>query len=137
MGLDLGSRIVRRAALTPANVNDTRCADALICGDEAAVYADKAYDTRARRAALRERGIRDRIMRRWHWRWKPPSRWQLRRNALLVARRAPIEPLFALLTTVYRFARARYPGLARNAAALHLAVTAMNLKRWTVLVPAT
>jgi IS5 family transposase len=136
LGLDLGSRIIRRAALTPGNIHDTSCGDALICGDEGAVYADKAYDSRARRAALKERGIRDRIMRRWHWRWKPPGRWELRRNALLVARRAPIEPLFALLKTVYGFARARYRGLARNAAALHLAVTAMNLKRWTVLAPA-
>jgi IS5 family transposase len=136
VGVDEGSGLVRRLALTPAHVNESLVADTLISGDEGAVYADKAYDSRARRAALKERGIRDRIMRRWHWRWKPPGRWELRRNALLVARRAPIEPLFALLKTVYGFARARYRGLARNAAALHLAVTAMNLKRWTVLAPA-
>lgn len=134
VALDMGSRIVRRAALTPANINETSCADALICGDERAVYADKAYDSKARSAALKARGIRNRIMRRWHWRWPPPSRWELQRNALLVIRRAPIEPLFALLKNVYRFSRARYRGLARNAAALHLAVTAMNLKRWTILV---
>jgi transposase, IS5 family len=133
VALDMGSRIVRRAALTPANVNETSCADALICGDERAVYADKAYDSKARSAALKARGIRNRIMRRWHWSWRPPSRWELRRNALLVIRRAPIEPLFALLKNVYRFSRARYRGLTRNTAALHLAVTAMNLKRWTLL----
>lgn len=134
VALDMESRIVRRVALTPANVNETSCADALICGDERAVYADKAYDSKARSAALKTHGIRNRIMRRWHWRWRPPSRWELRRNELLVTRRAPIEPLFALLKNVYRFSRARYRGLVRNAAALHLAVTAMNLKRWTLLV---
>ena len=133
VALDTGSRIVRRAKLTPANINETSCADELICGDERAVYADKAYDSKARSAALKARGIRNRIMRRWHWRWPPPSRWEQRRNALLVTRRAPIEPLFALLKAVYRFSRARYRGLSRNAAALHLAVTAMNLKRWTIL----
>jgi transposase, IS5 family len=133
VALDMGSRIVRRVALTPANVNETSCADALICGDERAVYADKAYDSKARRTALKARGIRNRIMRRWHWSWPPPSRWERQRNALLIMHRAPIEPLFALLKKVYRFARARYRGLARNAAALHLAVTAMNLKRWTML----
>ena len=133
VALDMGSRVVRRLAFTPANINDTSCADALICGDERAVYADKAYDSRARRAALKARGIRNGIMRRWHWSWPPPSRWQRARNALLIARRAPIEPLFALLKNVYRFARARYRGLARNAAALQLAATAINLKRWTVL----
>jgi IS5 family transposase len=133
VALDMESRIVRRATLTPANVNETSCADALICGDERAVYADKAYDSKARSAALKARGIRNRIMRRWHWCWHPPSRWELRRNALLVIRRAPIEPLFALLKNVYRFSRARYRGLVRNAAALHLAVTAINLKRWALL----
>lgn len=137
VALDMGSRIVRRATLTPANINETSCADALICGDERAVYADKAYDSKARSAALKAHGIRNRIMRRWHWSWPPPSRWQQRRNALLVIRRAPIEPLFALLKSVYRFCRARYRGLARNAAALHLAVTAMNLKRWTILARPT
>jgi transposase, IS5 family len=136
VGLDMQSRIVRRLAFTPANVNDTRCADDLICGDESTVYADKAYDSQSRRAALQARGIRNGIMRRWHWRWRPPSRWEQRRNALLVARRAPIEPLFALLKNVYGFARARYRGLARNAAAFHLAATAINLKRWTVLATA-
>jgi IS5 family transposase len=136
VGLDMESRIVRRATLTPGNINETSCADALICGDEGAVYADKAYDSKARSAALKARGIRNRIMRRWHWSWAPPSRWELRRNKLLVKRRAPIEPLFALLKNVYRFARARYRGLVRNAAALQLAVTAMNLKRWTLLAQA-
>ena len=62
--------------------------------------------------------------------WHPMSRWAIRRNEVISYRRAPIEPLFALLKYVYRFARARYRGLARNAAALHLALTAINLKRW-------
>jgi transposase, IS5 family len=134
VALDMGSRFVRRAMLTPANVNETSCADALICGDERAVYGDKAYDSKARSAALKGCGIRNRIMRRWHWAWPPPSPWEQRRNALLVTRRAPIEPLFALLKNVYRFCRARYRGLKRNTAALHLAVSAMNLKRWMILV---
>jgi IS5 family transposase len=133
VALDMSSRIIRRLALTPANVNETSCADALICGDERAIYADKAYDSRARRAALKARGIRNGIMRRWHWAWPAPSRWEERRNKLLVKRRAPIEPLFALLKNVYRFARARYRGLSRNDAALHLAATAMNLKRWSAM----
>jgi transposase, IS5 family len=133
VAMDMESRIVRRVALTPANVNETSCADGLICGDERAVYADKAYDSKARSAFLKARGIRNRIMRRWHWSWAPPSRWEHKRNALLVKRRAPIEPLFALLKKVYRFSRVNYRGLLRNATALQLAVTAMNLKRWTRL----
>jgi IS5 family transposase len=130
--LDEGTRIIRRATLTPANVNDSVCGDELIAGDERTVYADKAYDSNKRRALLKAKGIRDGIMRRAN-RWWPMSSWAIKRNQLIVKRRAPIEPLFALLKNVYGFSRARYRGLARNAAAIHLAFTAMNLKRWAAL----
>jgi IS5 family transposase len=135
VALDQGSRIIRRAIMTPANINDSLCGDALICGDERTVYADKAYDSNRRRALLKVMGIRDGIMRRSN-RWWPMSAWASKRNQILVTRRAPIEPLFALLKNGYDFARARYRGLARNAAALHLACTAMNLKRWALLANA-
>ena len=45
--MDEGSGLVRRAVLTPANVNESVVADALPLGDEAAVYADKGYDSAA------------------------------------------------------------------------------------------
>ena len=41
VAMDQGSRIIRRAMLTPANVNESVPADALICGDEKVVYADR------------------------------------------------------------------------------------------------
>ena len=121
--------------VTPANINESVVADDLICGDEGTVYADKAYDTHARRARLKERGIRDGIARRGN-RWHPMRRWMVRRNEIISRRRAPIEPLVALLKKVYGFTRARYRGLARNHTALHLAATAMNLKRWAKCAPA-
>jgi IS5 family transposase len=134
VAMDQDSRIVRRAVLTPANVNESTPADALICGDEATVYADKAYDQNARRVRLKEQGIRDGIMRRAN-KWHPMGRRMIRRNEIISHRRAPIEPLFALLKRVYRFARARYRGLARNAAALHLVLSAMNLRRLVAASP--
>ncbi len=45
-GVDVETRLIRRLILTPANVNETVVADALVCGDERAVYADKAYAKR-------------------------------------------------------------------------------------------
>lgn len=135
VGMDQGSRIIRRLALTPASVNDTVVADAMICGDEATVYADKAYDSQARRERLQRAGIRDGIMRR-HSRWRRLKPWAIRRNEVISHRRAPIEPLFALLKQVYRMARARYRGLPRNATALHLAAVAANLRRWATATPA-
>ncbi len=44
LAVDRGSGLVRRAKLTPANVNETLVGDDLVIGDEAAVYADKGYD---------------------------------------------------------------------------------------------
>jgi IS5 family transposase len=135
VAMDQGSRIVRRATFTPANVNETVPADELICGDEGTVYADKAYDNKARRERLKRLGIRDGIARRGN-RWHQMRRWMVRRNELISHVRAPVEPLFALLKNTYRFTRARHRGLTRNAAAFYLALAAMNLKRWAVLHPA-
>lgn len=134
VAMDQHSRIIRRLDFTPASVNDTVVADALICGDEAVVYADKAYDSQARRAHLRAMGIGDGIMRR-HNRWYRLGKWDVRRNAVLRHRRAPVEPLFALIKRVYGFARARYRGLLRNATAFQLAAAAINLQRWARMTP--
>jgi IS5 family transposase len=136
VAMDQGSRIIRRAVLTAANINESTVADALICGDEATVYGDKGYASKARRARLKSLGIRDAIMRRAD-RWHTLPRWMVRRNVIISHYRAPIEPLFALLKNVYRFARARYRGLARNHTALQLAAAAMNLQRWARCVPAS
>jgi IS5 family transposase len=55
--MDQHSRIIRRVLVTPANINESQPADQLICGDEAIIYADKAYDSKERRESLRTRGI--------------------------------------------------------------------------------
>ncbi len=57
---------VRRAGLQPAHVNETEVADGLIVGDEQAVYADRAYEDKARRRRLRAAGVKDRIKHRRH-----------------------------------------------------------------------
>ena len=49
---------MRRRVLTPAKTYESEVAEALIVGDEKAVYADKAYEKKARRAALRRAGSR-------------------------------------------------------------------------------
>lgn len=52
-GVDLGSRLIWRLLLTPANVHDMVLPDRLVCGDEQAVYADRGYAKRARNQWLR------------------------------------------------------------------------------------
>jgi IS5 family transposase len=58
LAVDQGTDLIRGSILTGADVGDSLVA-ALIRGDEAAVYADKAYDSEARRQALAEAGIID------------------------------------------------------------------------------
>src|ERR687885_714406 len=73
---DEGSGLVREAVMTPADVHDSVPADDLVQGDEAAVYADKAYDSEPRRAGLRGRGIEPRIMYQAR-RNRPLKPWQV------------------------------------------------------------
>ena len=129
VGVDRGSGLVRRAVLTGAKVNDSEVADGLISWDEAAVYGDKAYPLKARRAALKAAGIKDRIAKRRHKTEGPLSPRQTLRNDLIARHRAPVEGVFSQLKRFHGFARTRCLTLARNAADLFAALTVMNLKR--------
>ncbi|WP_051328785.1 transposase [Geminicoccus roseus] len=64
LAVDQGTDLIRKAILTSANIGESTAADALICGDEAAVLADKADESMTRREALAAIGIVDRIMHR-------------------------------------------------------------------------
>ena len=129
IAMDQGSGLIRTALLTAANVNDTEVADSLVSGDEAAVYADKAYDTRARRERLRGQGVKDRIMHRPNKHHPELPRWKRRRNALISRVRAPVEQVFGTLKRTYGYRRVRYAGRERNATELWLKLVAYNLRR--------
>ena len=133
VAVDQGSGLIRRALLSPASVNDTVPADDLILGDEAAVYADMAYDTRARRQALRGAGIKDRIMHRGH-KHGPLPPWRARRNHLIQPIRAAVEGVFGLMKRSYGYHKVRYHGLSANATHLDLLCIAINLRRAEALL---
>ena len=77
--MEVETRLIRRLVLTPANIDETTIADALVCGDERAVYADKAYAKKVRRAWLRALRIKDRIMHK-SWGGGPSLRAERRRG---------------------------------------------------------
>jgi IS5 family transposase len=118
VGVDQGSRLIRTALLTAANVNETQVAEALIRGDERAVYGDKGYAKAARRAALKGRGIKDRIMHK-SWGGGPPlTRWQRRRNALIAPIRAaapPSRPSSRCSSSAWAIAACAIAGSSRTA----------------------
>lgn len=133
VAMDKASGLVRRAVLTGAKVYESEVADRLIVGDERAVYGDKAYPHKARRAALKAAGIKDRIARRRHKSEGPLSARATLRNRLIARHRAPVEVIFSQLKRLYGFTRTRCHTLARNAADLFATLTVMNLKRGLLL----
>jgi IS5 family transposase len=136
VGVDRGSGLVRTVITTPANVNDTVPADALIRGDEKVVWADSAYHTHRRQAALKARGIKPRLARRPH-RTHPELPPRLKRyNRLIAHFRAPVETTFATWKRRMGLTAIRYVGLAKAAAQVRLVAMAFNLRRWAVLAAA-
>ena len=137
LGVDAESELIRRAMLTPANVNETEVADGLIAGDEGAVYGDAAYGTHARSTRLRALGIADRLMRRpnkHHPRLGPTAR---RRHARIEQVRRPVEHVFGTLKRSYGYQRVRYRGLARNTTEMWFKLLAYNLRRADRLLAGT
>ena len=133
VGVDEGSGLIRTVLTTPANINDTTPADALIRGDEAAVWADAAYDTHARRARLKAEGKKPRIAFRPN-RHHPELPPRLKRyNRLIARRRAQVETTFATLKRRMRLTCIRYVGLMKASGQVLLASIAFNMRRWATI----
>jgi IS5 family transposase len=135
IGVDQGSGLVRSRVLTPAKTYESEVADRLILGDEKAIYADKAYEKKERRAALKARGVKDRIQHRRHKHLAVLPHWQTIRNKLIGRVRSAIERTFAQLKERYQMRRMRYRGLLANALHLDLVLIAFNLRRAEAMAP--
>lgn len=133
VGVDQGSGLIRRVVTTAANVNDTVEADRLICGDERAVLADAAYHTKARELALKERGIKPRLMRRPN-KHHPRLPARLKHyNRLIARQRWAVETTFATWKNRMGLSVIRYRGLAKATAQVLIAAMAFNMRRWVTL----
>lgn len=128
LAVDQGSGLIRGRVLTGAKTYESSVADELIQGDEAAVYADKAYEKAERRAMLRERGIKDRIQHRRKRGQRELPYWQRVRNKLIAGVRQAVERTMSQLKGRYGLARMRYGGMAANALHLDLIAIAYNLR---------
>jgi len=136
VGVDQGSGLIRAVITTPANVNDTVPADDLIRGDEKIVWADSAYHTHRRQAALKARGIKPRLARRPNKNHPELPRRLKRYNNLIARRRAAVETTFATWKRRMGLTAIRYIGLAKAAGQIQLVAMAFNLRRWAALSPA-
>ena len=134
VGVDEGpGGFIRSVLTTPANVNDTTPADLLVRGDEKVVWADAAYHTHERQAALKARGIKPRLARRAN-RHHPELSPRLKHyNRLIARRRAAVETTFATLKNRMKLTRIRYVGLLKASAQITLSAIAFNLRRWAAI----
>ena len=127
-GVDAGSGIVRRARLTPANLNEITVGPELVAGDEASVWADKAYVGPTMAAAIRAAGAKNRVPRR-RQKNRGLRASETRGNVLIGRIRGRIEGVFGALKRSYGLARLRYMSLTRYATGVLLTLTGWNLAR--------
>jgi len=126
--VDLGTGIVRRACVTPANVADVDKGHDLVIGDEQVVYADKGYVGPRLRERLLAGNIRNRVQHKAQ-KNRPLTPRQHLRNKLIGRIRGRIEGVFGALKRSYGLARMRFMGIIRNQAATLLTLTSWNLAR--------
>jgi IS5 family transposase len=130
--VDQGSGLVRQIKLTEASYAETRLLEEMLLGDEAAVFADKAYAKASRREALAQQGIFCGIMHKatpGH----PLSPWQQLLNRWWARVRVEVERVIGTLKRHYGLERLRYIGNHRNRFHLILVGIGYNLKRMLVL----
>jgi IS5 family transposase len=120
--------LIRAAVISTAKVQDAHVFERIAPEDTQIIYGDKAYDTLANQAWLRERGIRNGIEKKgaYHIKLTTADR---QRNGRKRRARAHIERIFAHLKKWQHYRRVRYLGLARNQLELTLKAVTYNLKR--------
>ena len=130
--MDAETGFIRKACVTAADLHDVNMGQALIMGDEEAVYADKGYDSAVLREAVKATGAVPRIMKR-KARGKAEPNWLKWLNRCYGQVRSGVERGFATMKGPYGLTRMPYLGLARNGLKVHLVAMAMNLKKMRVL----
>ena len=121
-------QLIRVAVISAANANDADLLQRVSPTDSGRLYADKAYDTKANHAWLRQHGIESQIAKKGahHIKLTEADRAENRRKSRV---RGGIERIFAHWKQWQHYRRVRYLGLARNQLELTLKAVAYNLKR--------
>lgn len=121
-------QLIRRAVISTAARQEAHMFEQVAPEDTGELYADKAYDTLANQAWLRERGIKNGILKKGGCHIKL-SRRDIQNNQRKGYVRRNIERIFGHFKQWQGYRRVRYLGLARNQLELTLKAVAYNLKR--------
>jgi IS5 family transposase len=132
IAVDAGSNIIRKKAFTTASPHDSKKREDLICGDEASVFADKAYDKDEVKRNFRREGIYYGILDKGR-RGRPLSKSQKQKNKKKSRVRNAVERPFAHFKNLYHFSSVKYLTVERND--LHFTFLCMihNIRRGIAL----
>ena len=97
-------------------------------GEEAALHADTAYSSQAKREKLDQYGIDDQVQRKGY-RGHTLSKADLVRNKEIAVIRSGGERPFAIYKSRYGLARTQLMGLAKNLTLFGLAANAHNIAK--------
>ena len=104
---------IHRQTVTPGNAHDSTERDTLLLGDEAALYADAAYYSQAKRDKMDRLGINDQAQRKGYRGHALSDANRLRNNSIAVTCPGG-ERSFTTYKSRYGLARTRLMGLAKN-----------------------
>ena len=128
IGVDAETGLVHSLQTTSANVHDLTPVEELLTGEETTIFADAGYRGAERRTQTQAA---------WHIAMQPGKRRVLTESAqdritdqleTLKARvRAKVEHPFRIIKIQFGFIRARYRGMVKNRAQLHMLFALANL----------
>jgi IS5 family transposase len=125
--------LIQSAAISTAKIYDGLVFERIVPADTKIVYGDKAYDTKANQAWLRQHGIKNGILKKEAHHIKL-SRKDVAMNHKKGLIRRKIEHIFGHLKQWQGYRRARYLGLIKNQLELTLKAVAYNLKRLAKII---
>ena len=133
IGVDDGSKIIRRRTFTSAGVHDSQPEDELYSGDELYKFGDKANSNTEKKKKARSSGIFYGILdkaKRNH----PLSNRQKKRNKQYSKVRAKVEHPLAFIKSKLKYRIAMATNLARNKLKFDMCVILYNINRGIFLM---
>jgi IS5 family transposase len=125
---DAPHQLIRTAIVSTAKAQDAHFFERIAPTDTQEIYGDKTYDTKANKAWMRKRRIKNGVEKKGAHHIKLTD-WDRRNNRRKQGVRRHIERIFAHLKKWQHYRRVRYLGLARNQLELTLKAVAYNLKQ--------
>ncbi len=127
-GTDADSGIVHTLKATAANEADVNVMGELLHGNEDSLHGDSAYHSKELKAQAEAAGIEFNVNERGS-RNAPLTKAQRMRNRRLSRVRAVVEHPFLVVKRLWGHAKARYRGIEKNLAQMHMIFGLANLYR--------